>query len=77
GEAMAIGRNLQESLHKAMRSLEIGSDGFESQLSALDSDDARATLRTELATPRAQRLWYVGDAFRAGMTMQEVHELTR
>ena len=77
GEAMAIGRNLQESLQKAMRSLEIGSDGFESKLGDLSGDEALATLRTELATPRAERLWYVGDAFRAGMSLQEVHELTR
>ena len=76
GEAMAIGRNFQESLHKAMRSLEIGSDGFESQLAELDSDAARATLRTELSTPRAERLWYVGDAFRAGFTLDEVHQLS-
>ncbi|MDT0617828.1 carbamoyl-phosphate synthase large subunit [Salinisphaera sp. P385] len=76
GEAMAIGRNFQESLHKAMRSLEIGSDGFEQKLADYDSAEALTTLRNELTTPRADRLWYVGEAFRAGMTVAEVFELT-
>ncbi len=76
GEAMAIGRSFQESLHKAMRSLEIGSDGFEQKLADYDSAEALTTLRNELTTPRADRLWYVGEAFRAGMTVAEVFELT-
>jgi carbamoyl-phosphate synthase large subunit len=79
GEAMAIGRNFQESLHKAMRSLETGADGFEPKLDpTVDKlgDESLASLRTELTTPRAERLWYVGDAFRAGLTLAEVHELT-
>ncbi|MES1926843.1 carbamoyl-phosphate synthase large subunit [Salinisphaera sp. T31B1] len=75
GEAMAIGRNFQESLQKAMRSLEIGSDGFEPKLDELHSDSAKSTLRAELSTPRAERLWYVADAFRAGFTLAEVHAL--
>src|SRR5699024_1830687 len=76
GEAMAIGRNFQESLQKAMRSLEIGSNGFEPQLSDPTSQTARDTLRSELTTPRAERLWYIGDAFRAGMTREDVFQLT-
>ncbi|GAB3682402.1 carbamoyl-phosphate synthase large subunit [Salinisphaera aquimarina] len=75
GEAMAIGRNFQESLQKAMRSLEIGSDGFEPKLDDLTSEAAKDTLRSELSTPRAERLWYVADAFRAGFTLDEVHQL--
>ncbi|MDA3920318.1 MAG: carbamoyl-phosphate synthase large subunit [Salinisphaera sp.] len=76
GEAMAIGRNFQESLQKAMRSLEIGSDGFEPMLADISTEAAHDTLRSELSTPRAERLWYVGDAFRAGFTLDEVHALT-
>ncbi|KEZ76963.1 carbamoyl-phosphate synthase large subunit [Salinisphaera hydrothermalis] len=76
GEAMAIGRNFQESLHKAMRSLEIGSDGFEPKLDDVSTDAARDTLRSELSTPRYDRIWYIGDAFRAGFTVDEVHQLT-
>ncbi|MES1927850.1 carbamoyl-phosphate synthase large subunit [Salinisphaera dokdonensis CL-ES53] len=75
GEAMAIGRNFQESLQKAMRSLEIGSDGFEPKIEDLKADGALDTLRSELSTPRAERLWYVADAFRAGFSLEEVHQL--
>ncbi|MEK6805468.1 MAG: carbamoyl-phosphate synthase large subunit [Pseudomonadota bacterium] len=71
GEVMAIGRNFQESLHKAMRGLEASSDGFES----LTAD--KADIQAELVTPRARRLWYVGDAFRLGMTVEEVHALSK
>jgi len=76
GEAMSIGRNFQESLQKAMRSLEIGSDGFEPKLADLTGEAARDTLRGELSTPRAERLWYVADAFRAGFSLDDVHALT-
>ncbi|MBL6750724.1 MAG: carbamoyl-phosphate synthase large subunit [Nevskia sp.] len=80
GEVMAIGRNFQESLHKAMRGLEIGSDGFEPQESAADGVYSEASLtriRQELAIPRARRLWYVGDAFRAGFSVAEVYAQSR
>ena len=77
GEAMAIGRNFQESLHKAMRSLEIGSDGFESKIGDDRSEASLAHLRDELSTPRAERLWYVGDAFRVGMSVPEVFALSK
>ncbi|MGB7755977.1 MAG: carbamoyl-phosphate synthase large subunit [Salinisphaera sp.] len=76
GEAMAIGRNFQESLHKAMRSLEIGSDGFEPKLDDVTTEAARDTLRSELSTPRCDRMWYIGDAFRAGFSVDDVHQLT-
>ncbi len=76
GEAMAIGRTFQESLHKALRSLEIGADGFDEKVN-LDEEGAQDKIRQELRTPRADRLWYVGDAFRAGMTVEQVHELSR
>jgi len=76
GEAMAIGRTFQESLQKAMRSLEIGSYGFETKLADLHDDDRRLKLENELRTPKADRLWYIGDAFRDGYSIQDVHEMT-
>jgi carbamoyl-phosphate synthase large subunit len=76
GEVMAIGRNFQESLHKAMRGLEIGSEGFEPQVPD-HSPESLNRVRTELAIPRAKRLWYVGDAFRAGMSVDEVFQVSK
>jgi carbamoyl-phosphate synthase large subunit len=76
GEAMAIGRNFQESLQKALRSLEIDSFGFEPQVPDL-SDESLTRIRAELAIPRARRLWFVADAFRAGLTVAEVFEASK
>ena len=76
GEAMAIGRTFQESLQKAMRSLEIGSHGFEPQLGDLSGSDRSDRLSQALRVPKAERLWYIGDAFREGLSIQEVHEAT-
>jgi len=76
GEAMAIGRTFQESLQKAMRSLEIGSHGFEPQLGDLKGDDRKDRLRRALRVPKADRLWFIGDAFREGLSIKEVHEYT-
>ncbi len=75
GEVMAIGRTFQESLQKALRALEIGTDGFNEKLDPA-RDDFKATLRAELKSAGPHRLWYVGDAFRSGMSVQEVHEWT-
>ena len=75
GEVMAIGRTFQESLQKAMRGLEVGSDGFEEKVD-LNTTDGRETLTQELNVPGAERLWYIGDAFRAGMTVDDVHRNT-
>jgi carbamoyl-phosphate synthase large subunit len=83
GEVMAIGRTFKESFQKAMRSLEIGSCGFESRLFDLASETRRAltakeqqTLTDKLRTPNCDRLWYLGDALRSGMTVAEIHEIT-
>ena len=76
GEVMAIGRSQQESLQKAMRGLETGVDGF-SEILDLDADGAMDTLRQELRTPGPDRLWYVGDAFRAGLSVEDVFDLTK
>ncbi len=76
GEAMAIGRTFQESLQKALRSLETGSYGLESRLDpAQDKDETRKRLTTALRVPGAERIWHLADAFRAGMSQQEIHEL--
>ena len=71
GEVMAIGRTFQESLQKALRGLETGVDGF--NLKTVDPE----TIGDELAYPRAERLWYVADAFGIGMTLDEVHGYTK
>jgi len=76
GEIMAIGRNFQESLHKAMRGLETGSDGFDPQVPDFRASNL-AKVREELITPRGKRLWFVGDAFRAGMSVDEVFQLSK
>jgi len=76
GEAMAIGRTFQESLQKAMRSIEIGSHGFEPQLGSLKGSERAARLSAALRVPKADRLWYIGDAFREGLSVDEVHEAT-
>ncbi|OGA05249.1 MAG: carbamoyl phosphate synthase large subunit [Betaproteobacteria bacterium RIFCSPLOWO2_02_FULL_64_12] len=71
GEVMAIGRTFQESLQKALRGLEIGVDGLNQRTTD------REKIEKELGEPGPERLWYVGDAFECGFTLQEVHALTR
>ncbi len=71
GEVMAIGRNFQESLQKALRGLEVGVDGF--NLKTVDMEK----IEDELAYPRAERLWYVADAFGVGMSLEDIHRFTR
>jgi carbamoyl-phosphate synthase large subunit len=76
GEVMAIGRTFQESIQKALRGLEVGSEGFDEKLDKLDSTDSQETLVQELNVPGADRIWYIGDAFRAGMTVDDVFRHT-
>ncbi|MFO1347844.1 MAG: carbamoyl-phosphate synthase large subunit [Pseudomonadales bacterium] len=78
GEVMAIGCNFQESLQKAMRGLEVGSAGFESRLPQLAEGEEEAVdvVRRELTVVGAERLWYLADAFRLGMTVDDVFALT-
>jgi carbamoyl-phosphate synthase large subunit len=77
GEAMAIGRTFQESFQKALRSLEIGHYGLDPKLDAtLDKDEARKRLAQALRIPGAERVWYVADAFRLGLSLDEVQALT-
>ncbi|HEX9452863.1 MAG TPA: carbamoyl-phosphate synthase large subunit, partial [Candidatus Binatia bacterium] len=78
GEVMAIGRTFKESLQKAMRSLETGSYGFEAKvdLSPVQREESLRIIRDKLARPNALRLWYVGDAYRLGLTTDEIFELS-
>ncbi|MFZ6814696.1 carbamoyl-phosphate synthase large subunit [Undibacterium sp. Rencai35W] len=70
GEVMAIGRTFQESFQKALRGLEVGVDGMNQK--TLD----REVIEEELGEPGPDRIWYVGDAFGLGFTLEEVHQLT-
>ncbi len=70
GEVMAIGRTFQESLQKALRGLETGVDGLDEKTTDV------GTIETELGDPGPERIWYVADAFRCGMTFAEIHNLT-
>ena len=76
GEVMAIGRTFQESLQKALRGLETDRHGLDPVVD-LSADGALELVRNEIGQPSAERLWYVADAFRAGMTLGEVFEITR
>ncbi|AFP84947.1 carbamoyl-phosphate synthase large subunit [secondary endosymbiont of Ctenarytaina eucalypti] len=75
GEVMAIGRTQQESLQKALRGLEVGVSGFDPKVN-LDDPQALTILRRELKEPGSERIWYVADAFRAGMSVDGVFNLT-
>src|SRR5690606_14431954 len=77
GEVMAIGRSFQESLQKALRGLETGKSGLDPTGLDLASEDGLAALRRELREPGPERLFHIADAFRAGMTVDEVHALSR
>jgi carbamoyl-phosphate synthase large subunit len=71
GEVMAMGRTFQESFQKALRGLEVGVDGLN------EKTQDREVLEKELGAPGPERIWYVGDAFAQGMTVEEVHDLTK
>ncbi|PCJ22767.1 MAG: carbamoyl phosphate synthase large subunit [SAR86 cluster bacterium] len=75
GEVMAIGRTFQESLHKALRGLEVGMCGFDPILDTKLSD-AKEILMRELKEVGSERIWYVADAFREGWSVDKVNELT-
>ena len=70
GEVMAIGRTFQESFQKALRGLEVGVDGLNQKTTD------REKLQVELGEPGPERIWYVGDAFAQGFSLDEVHALT-
>ena len=70
GEVMAIGRTFQESFQKALRGLEVGVEGMN------EKTTDREVIKEELGEPGPERIWYVGDAFAQGFTLEEVHNLT-
>ncbi|MDH5376967.1 MAG: carbamoyl-phosphate synthase large subunit [Gammaproteobacteria bacterium] len=76
GEVMAIGRTFQESMQKALRGLEIGVCGLDEQITQKDANTLNQ-IRQELSVPGAMRLWYVADAFRAGMEVEAVHNYSK
>ena len=83
GEVMAIGRTFKESFQKALRSLEIGVCGLDSKLFDLAEETRRSLTEKEqglllekLKTPNAERVWYLGDALRSGMSVEEVFRHT-
>ena len=77
GEVMAMGRSFHESLQKALRGLEIGKTGLNPTGLDIGTEDGLATLKRELREPRPDRVFHLADAFRAGLTLEEVHDLSR
>ncbi len=71
GEVMAIGRTFQESFQKALRGLEVGVNGLDSKY------DDRDEICAELGNPGPERIWAVGDAFRFGMSVEEVFNISK
>jgi carbamoyl-phosphate synthase large subunit len=83
GEVMAIGRTFKESLQKSLRALEVGVCGFDSKFFDLAADVRRALSENErqilldkLRVPNADRIWYLADALRTGMAVEEIHQIT-
>jgi len=76
GEVMSIGRNFQESLHKALRGLEVDSVGFDPKID-LNQPGVAERIAQLLSTPGPDRIWILGDAFRAGMSVDEVFNATK
>ncbi|MFN3704015.1 carbamoyl-phosphate synthase large subunit [Thermomonas sp.] len=76
GEVMAIGRCFQESLQKALRGLETGKTGLDPTGLDLASEDGLLALRRELKEPGPERIFHIADAFRAGMSVEDVHALS-
>ena len=76
GEVMAIGRSFHESLQKALRGLEIGKTGLNPTGLDTSTTDGMATLKRELREPHPERVFHVADAFRAGLSLDDVYELT-
>jgi carbamoyl-phosphate synthase large subunit len=77
GEVMAIGRSFHESLQKALRGLEIGKTGLNPTGVDISTEAGLATLKRELREPRPDRVFFVADAFRAGLSLEDVYGLSR
>ena len=80
GETMAIGRTFKESFQKALRGLEVGSFGFgcdHKDLWGTEEQPDRVTIRSKLSIPNSERPWFLRYALKDGMTVDEIHQLTR
>ncbi|MCY4329508.1 MAG: carbamoyl-phosphate synthase large subunit [Endozoicomonadaceae bacterium] len=77
GEVMAIGRNFQESVQKALRGLEMDICGFDPIVNREDVDTATAKIKEELGNPGADRLRYIADAFRMDMPFEKIFSLCK
>ena len=77
GEVMAIGRNFQESLQKALRGLETGISGLDPILDLSDRKVARTKIKEELGNPGPDRIRYIADAFRFGLSVEQVFDLCK
>ncbi len=71
GEVMAIGRTFQESFQKALRGLETGTDGLDEKTTDPE------VIEDELGDPGPERIWYVADAFRCGLSFEQIQADTR
>lgn len=79
GETMAIGRTFKESFQKALRGLEVGGFGFgcdSKDLWDTDQQPSVEDIRSKLATPNSDRVWFLRYAMKSGMSIEEIHELT-
>ncbi len=76
GEVMAIGRTFQESLQKALRGLEVGVCGLD-EIVDLSEENVQDKIQRELRHPGPERLWYLADAFRSGLSIEETHEASK
>ncbi|TWT40702.1 Carbamoyl-phosphate synthase large chain [Thalassoglobus neptunius] len=79
GETMAIGRTFKESFQKALRGLEIGHFGFgggKKDLWGTDKEPEIEEIRSKLATPNSERVFYIRYAFKAGLSLEEINQLT-
>ena len=77
GEVMAIGRTFQESLQKALRGLEIGMHGLNEVDGLPDGDEGRKLVKREIRRPGAGRIFYLAEAFRFGMSIEEAYEISK
>ena len=76
GEVMAMGSTFQESLQKALRGLETDKSGLDPIID-ITADDSKAKIRSELLSAGAERIFYLADAFRMGMTLQNAFDLSK
>jgi carbamoyl-phosphate synthase large subunit len=76
GEVMAMGSTFQESLQKALRGLETDKSGLDPIID-INADDTKSKIRSELLSAGAERIFYLADAFRMGMSLQDAFELSK